>query len=71
MKICGLNKTTLLDYPGCVAATIFVGGCNFRCPFCHNGDLVLHSEKMQGYREEEVLAQFDKEDFILLQNDFF
>ena len=41
MKICGLNKTTLLDYPGCVSATIFVGGCNFRCPFCHNGDLVL------------------------------
>ena len=32
MKIYGLNKTTLLDYPGRVAATIFLGGCNFRCP---------------------------------------
>ena len=33
MKICGLNKTTLLDFPGKVAATIFLAGCNFRCPF--------------------------------------
>ena len=36
MQIHGLNKTTLLDYPGHVAATVFCGGCNFRCPFCHN-----------------------------------
>ncbi len=41
MHIYGLNKTTLLDYPEHVAATVFTGGCNFRCPFCHNGDLVL------------------------------
>ena len=40
MKICGLQKTTLLDYPGKVAATVFLGGCNFRCPFCHNSDLL-------------------------------
>lgn len=44
MRICGLNKTTLLDYPGMVAATVFLGGCNFRCPFCQNGALVLHPE---------------------------
>lgn len=41
MKISGLQKTTLLDYPGHVAATIFLSGCNFRCPFCHNMNLVL------------------------------
>lgn len=41
MQIHGLNKTTLLDYPGHVAATLFLGSCNFRCPFCHNGGLVL------------------------------
>lgn len=41
MLILGLNKTTLLDYPGCVAATVFTGGCNFRCPFCQNSGLVL------------------------------
>ncbi len=40
MKLCGLQKTTLLDFPGHVAATIFLGGCNFRCPFCHNSDLL-------------------------------
>jgi pyruvate formate lyase activating enzyme len=40
MKLAGLQKTTLLDYPGKVAATVFTYGCNFRCPFCHNASLV-------------------------------
>lgn len=40
MKIVGLQKLTLLDYPGQVACTVFLGGCNFRCPFCHNGQLL-------------------------------
>lgn len=40
MEIYGLQKLTLLDYPGLVACTIFTGGCNFRCPFCHNSSLV-------------------------------
>jgi pyruvate formate lyase activating enzyme len=40
MLIGGLQKTTLIDFPGRVAATIFTIGCNFRCPFCHNKDLV-------------------------------
>ena len=39
--ICGLQKMTLLDYPGKVACTVFLGGCNFRCPFCHNSELFL------------------------------
>lgn len=37
----GLRKLTLLDYPGVVACTVFTCGCNFRCPFCHNPDLVI------------------------------
>lgn len=41
MQICGLNKTTLLDYPGRVACTVFLSGCNLRCPFCHNASLAL------------------------------
>lgn len=41
MRISGLQKLTLLDYPGHVACTVFTGGCNFRCPFCHNASLVL------------------------------
>lgn len=40
MKISGLQKMTLLDYPGKVACTVFTQGCNFRCPFCHNSDLL-------------------------------
>ena len=39
MKIHGLQKMTLLDYPGKVACTVFLGGCDFRCPFCHNFEL--------------------------------
>ena len=40
MKIHGLQKLTLLDFPGRVACTVFLGGCDFRCPFCHNFELV-------------------------------
>ena len=40
MNIYGLQKLTLLDYPGHTACTIFLGGCNFRCPYCHNMDIV-------------------------------
>ena len=41
MRILGLQKLTLLDFPGRIACTVFTGGCNMRCPFCHNGDIVL------------------------------
>lgn len=40
MRICGLQKLSLLDYPEKLAATVFTGGCNLRCPFCHNAPLV-------------------------------
>ena len=56
MIIQGLQKTSLLDYPTKVAATIFFGGCNFRCPFCHNMDLVLHPEHGLSLTEEDVLS---------------
>ena len=65
MLIKGLNKTTLLDYPGRVAATIFTGGCNFRCPFCHNGDLVLKPSIQDAYSEEEVLSFLQKRKNVL------
>lgn len=41
MKIAGLQKLTLLDYPGYTACTVFTGGCNFKCPFCHNSQLIV------------------------------
>ena len=43
MLLGGLQKMTLIDYPEKVAATVFTAGCNFRCPFCHNPELVLSS----------------------------
>ena len=55
MNIQGLQKLTLLDYPGKVACTIFVAGCNFRCPFCHNASLVTHINPENAIPEEEVL----------------
>ena len=60
MLICGLNKTTLLDYPEHVAATVFLGGCNFRCPFCQNRDLLLHPAEFAAFTEEEVLSHLKK-----------
>lgn len=65
MQICGYNKTTLLDYPEHVAATIFLGGCNFRCPFCHNGDLVQNPHMLPSVSMEEILAFLKKRTSIL------
>lgn len=65
MQIHGLNKTTLLDYPEHVAATVFTGGCNFCCPFCHNKDLVLNPSAVPLIAEEEVLAFLKKRIGIL------
>ena len=64
MLILGLNKTTLLDYPEHVAATIFTGGCNFRCPFCHNKNLVL-PQQTATYTEAEILSFLKKRVGIL------
>lgn len=56
MNIKGLQKLTLLDYPGRLAATVFVGGCNMRCPFCHNASLVLPDRFGDSIPEDEVIA---------------
>ena len=56
LKIFGMQKLTLLDYPGKMACTIFTGGCNFRCPFCHNGDLVFLPENMAEMSVEDILS---------------
>ena len=52
MYIAGLQKMTLLDYPGKVACTVFLQGCNFRCPFCHNSDLLPGAGEAYMTREE-------------------
>ena len=65
MQIFGFNKTTLLDFPEHVACTVFTGGCNFRCPFCQNGDLVLHGGSLPVLDEEEVFGVLRKRKGIL------
>ena len=53
MVLKGLQKTTLLDYPGKLACTVFTGGCNFRCPFCHNAALVQSPADVDNVSTEE------------------
>lgn len=60
MLISGLQKMTLLDYPGLVACTVFTGGCNFKCPFCHNAKLVLPNRMVREDRSDEVLCFLEK-----------
>lgn len=65
MKIKGLQKTTLLDFPEKLACTIFTGGCNFRCPFCHNASLVLIPNMVEEISEEELFAYLSKRQGML------
>lgn len=65
MQIHGFNKVTLLDYPKHLAATIFIGGCNMRCPFCHNASLVVDPGLVPSISSEEVLSTLKKRIGIL------
>ncbi len=58
MKISGLQKLTLLDFPGVVACTVFFAGCDLRCPFCHNASLVTHIGTDGGEMGEEEFFSF-------------
>ena len=60
MHIAGLQKLTLLDFPGRIACTVFLSGCNLRCPFCHNASLVLPRSETAGMTEDELLAFLQK-----------
>lgn len=65
MKLYGLQKLTLLDYPGHTACTVFTGGCNFRCPFCHNAGLVTRIDPTATMEEEAFFAFLEKRRGIL------
>lgn len=60
MKIHGYNQLTLLDYPGKVASTVFLGSCNFRCPFCHNASLVMNPGEQPAIAEEVIFDHINK-----------
>ena len=65
MKLHGFQKMTLLDYPGKVACTVFTGGCNFRCPFCHNALLVTELDEAEEYDEDEIIEYLRKRKGLL------
>ena len=65
MVLQGLQKLTLLDYPGKVACTVFTAGCNFRCPFCHNASLVVDTYKNEEIPQEEFFSFLGKRKGIL------
>jgi pyruvate formate lyase activating enzyme len=56
MHVKGWVKSSLLDFPGRIAASLFSGGCNFRCPNCHNAELVLHPDRLADLPEDEIWA---------------
>ncbi len=60
LRIGGLQKFSLIDFPGKMAAVIFTQGCDFRCPFCHNPDLVLPEKFTETISEKEILEFLEK-----------
>jgi len=65
MLICGLQKLSLLNYPEKLAATVFTGGCNMRCPFCHNATLVTRLSESETISTDDVLSFLKKRIGIL------
>lgn len=58
-EIKGLEKFAPKDFPGFISSTVFLGGCNFRCPYCHNAELVLSPEKLQTFPVDYFLTYLD------------
>ena len=65
MRVCGLQKLAMVDYPGKIAATVFTGGCNLRCPFCHNALLVTRLQESPALDEAEILDFLKKRKGLL------
>ena len=65
LQIKAIEKTTLIDFPGHIAAIIFLGGCNFRCDYCYNKDLVYRPEQMPTLDEETVFSMIrERKNFL-------
>lgn len=65
MKFYGLEKLSLVDFDGHTAATVFTGGCNFYCPYCHNGGLVVLDKNSAAIPEEEIFSYLKKRKGLL------
>jgi len=65
MQIAGLQKTSLIDYPNKISTVVFTQGCNFRCGFCHNKELVTFDKTTDQFLEKDVLAFLKKRQNII------
>lgn len=65
MKIAGFKKQSLIDYPGNISSVIFTQGCNFRCGYCHNPNLVLPKKFEKCYDEKELFSYWKKYHHLL------
>ncbi len=65
VRFFGLQKLSLLDYPGKIACTLFTGGCNFKCPFCHNSDLVFLPENTIEIPKEDIFEFLNQRKHVL------
>ena len=65
VNIYGFQKLSLVDYPGNMTAVLFTGGCNFKCPFCHNRELVFLNEKANVISHDDIFAYLNKRSKIL------
>jgi len=60
MNFKGFQKSSFNEYPGKIVCIAFTGGCNFRCPFCHNSELIFHTEKMDDISEDEIISYMEQ-----------
>lgn len=65
MKIAGFKKQSLIDYPGNISSVVFTQGCNFRCEYCHNPDLVLPEIFSAVYKEDDLFKYWKKYQHLL------
>ncbi len=65
MNICGLIKTSLIDYPGKISSILFLGGCNLRCKYCHNPSLAVNDASLTRYSLNEIKAFLTKRKNII------
>ncbi|HCL57087.1 MAG TPA: anaerobic ribonucleoside-triphosphate reductase activating protein [Spirochaetia bacterium] len=65
LPIKGIRALSLIDYPKHLSAVLFLGGCNFKCPFCHNYDLAVYPEKMENLDENSVFSELERRKKIL------
>jgi len=71
MRIAGLQKISLIDYPDKIAAVVFTQGCNFRCPFCHNPELAELGNLTKGGTSQVELGNYTRVGEYIDEKDFF